>query len=156
LTGWRRVDRESIPESARPSWEIIEGGLHARGGPGAMEYTSRQFGDFVLQLDVRTKVRHANGGVFFRSIAGDFMNGYEAQVYHRAMNGDPSRPARYSTGAIDDHQLARLLASRDGEFATMTIMARGPHFATWVNGVLAWDGRRLVGDAMGQRLEFDR
>jgi dihydroorotase len=28
--------------------------------------------------------------------------------------------------------------------------------STWVNGVLAWDGRQLVGDAMGQRLEFDR
>ncbi|HEU0307581.1 MAG TPA: dihydroorotase [Lysobacter sp.] len=28
--------------------------------------------------------------------------------------------------------------------------------STWVNGVLAWDGRQLVGDAQGQRLEFDR
>jgi dihydroorotase len=28
--------------------------------------------------------------------------------------------------------------------------------STWVNGVLAWDGRQLIGDAMGQRLEFDR
>lgn len=28
--------------------------------------------------------------------------------------------------------------------------------STWVNGVLAWDGRRLVGDATGQRLVFDR
>ncbi|MFC5578371.1 dihydroorotase [Lysobacter niabensis] len=28
--------------------------------------------------------------------------------------------------------------------------------STWVNGVLAWDGRQLVGNAMGQRLEFDR
>jgi dihydroorotase len=28
--------------------------------------------------------------------------------------------------------------------------------STWVNGILAWDGRQLVGDAMGQRLEFNR
>lgn len=28
--------------------------------------------------------------------------------------------------------------------------------STWVNGVLAWDGRQLAGDATGQRLEFDR
>jgi dihydroorotase len=28
--------------------------------------------------------------------------------------------------------------------------------STWVNGVLAWNGRQLVGNAMGQRLEFDR
>ena len=28
--------------------------------------------------------------------------------------------------------------------------------ATWVNGVLAWDGSALVGDPAGQRLQFDR
>jgi dihydroorotase len=28
--------------------------------------------------------------------------------------------------------------------------------ATWVNGVLAWDGERLVGNANGRRLEFSR
>jgi hypothetical protein len=67
------------------------------------------------------------------------MNGYEAQVYHRAMNGDPARPARYSTGALDDHQLARSLPSRDGQWSAMTIAARGPHLATWVNGVALTD-----------------
>lgn len=28
--------------------------------------------------------------------------------------------------------------------------------STWVNGVLAWDGRQLVGEPRGQRLAFDR
>ena len=28
--------------------------------------------------------------------------------------------------------------------------------ATWVNGVLAWDGSALVGEPAGQRLRFDR
>ncbi|GHB96277.1 dihydroorotase [Thermomonas carbonis] len=28
--------------------------------------------------------------------------------------------------------------------------------ATWVNGVLGWDGERLVGTPQGQRLQFDR
>ena len=28
--------------------------------------------------------------------------------------------------------------------------------STWVNGVLAWDGERLVGSPQGQRLQFDR
>jgi dihydroorotase len=28
--------------------------------------------------------------------------------------------------------------------------------STWVNGQLAWDGRAIVGDPQGQRLEFDR
>jgi hypothetical protein len=99
-----------------------------------MEYHARQFGDLVLQLDIRTRIRHANGGVFFRSIPGDFMNGYEAQIYNRAENGDPSCPAHYSTGAIDDRQSARRLISRDHQFFKMTIIATGPHIATWING----------------------
>jgi dihydroorotase len=28
--------------------------------------------------------------------------------------------------------------------------------ATWVNGQLAWDGQRIVGEPQGQRMEFDR
>jgi dihydroorotase len=28
--------------------------------------------------------------------------------------------------------------------------------STWVNGVLAWDGAKLVGTPNGQRLRFDR
>jgi dihydroorotase len=28
--------------------------------------------------------------------------------------------------------------------------------STWVNGVLAWNGRNLVGSPQGQRLTFDR
>jgi hypothetical protein len=67
----------------------------------------------VLQPDVRTRVRHANGGVFFRCQPGLFMMSYEAQVYNRGESSDPSRPARYSTGAIDDRRMARRLVSRD-------------------------------------------
>jgi dihydroorotase len=28
--------------------------------------------------------------------------------------------------------------------------------STWVNGVLSWNGTRLLGDPVGQRLEFAR
>ena len=45
-----------------------------------------------------------------------------------------AQPAQYSTGAIDDRQLARRLVSRDLEPFTMTVIAIGPHIATWVNG----------------------
>jgi enamine deaminase RidA (YjgF/YER057c/UK114 family) len=134
LDGWQRIDRAQIPEEKRPKWTVADGTLQAVGGPGAMEYHARQFGDLVLQLDIRTRIRHANGGVFFRSIPGDFMNGYEAQIYNRAENGDPSCPAHYSTGAIDDRQSARRLISRDHQFFKMTIIATGPHIATWING----------------------
>jgi hypothetical protein len=114
---------------------VIDGTVQVVGGPGCLEYTERPFDNLVLQLQVRTRLRHANGGVFFRAIPGDFLNGYEAQVYNKAEDGDPSRPSVWSTGSIDDRQLARRLPSRDREFFSYTIIAQGPHIATWVNGM---------------------
>ena len=55
------------------------------------------------------------------------MNGYEAQVFNACYDGDPAKPARWSTGAIDDRQMARRLVSRDGQTFTMTVIADGPN-----------------------------
>jgi Domain of Unknown Function (DUF1080) len=139
LDGWKRVDRPSIPEERRPVWKVEKGVIVATGGPGAIEYQGARFGDMVLQIDIRTRSRHANGGVFLRAIPGDFMNGYEAQVYNRCVDGDPSKPALWATGAIDDRQNARRLVSRDFEPYRMTVLACGPHLATWINGYQATD-----------------
>lgn len=146
LDGWKRIDRATIPEDRRPVWKVEKGVIVATGGPGAIEYTGGKFGDLVLQIDVRTRSRHANGGVFFRAIPGDFMNGYEAQVYNRCADGDPAKPAVWATGGIDDRQNARRLVSRDFETYRMTLIARGPHLATWINGyqVTDWTDTRAA------------
>jgi enamine deaminase RidA (YjgF/YER057c/UK114 family) len=144
MTGWKRIDHVGIAENRRPTWQVEDGSLRARGGPGCVEFVGASndaqavggalFGDMIMQLDVRTRVRHANGGVFFRAIPGDFMNGYEAQVFNRSEGGDPNRPARWCTGGIDDRQNARRMVSRDGHFFKMTIIASQAHIATWING----------------------
>jgi enamine deaminase RidA (YjgF/YER057c/UK114 family) len=156
LSGWKRIDHPSLPAERRPTWSVQDGLLRAVGGPGALESLT-SFGDGVLQIEARMNWRYANGGVFFRAIPADFMNGYEAQLYNRCINADPSRPFTWATGAIDDRQNARRLASRDGEFFVMTIVADGPHIATWVNGhqTVAWtDARPPHANArQGKRVE---
>lgn len=174
LEGWKRIDHQDVARERRPHWSFENGKIDASGGPGALEFTGGVFRDFLMQIDVRTNIRHANGGVFFRAIPGDFMNGYEAQIYNRGLDGNAARPARYSTGALDDHQLARRLVSRDGRRFTMTVLAHGPHIATWVCGAQMTDwfderpaddnprkGRRTTAGAIqlqahdpGTRLEF--
>jgi hypothetical protein len=138
LTGWRAVKHPQLPEEKQAKWGIEDGVLHAVGGPGAVELDGR-YGDVVLQVEARMRANLANGGVFFRSIPADFMNGYEAQLFNGCYDEDPGKPARYSTGAIDDRQLARRLVSRDLEPLTMTVIAVGPHIATWVNGFQTTD-----------------
>jgi hypothetical protein len=141
--GWKRIDHPRLPRPRRAEWKMDGGILRARGGPGALEYAGK-FGDLVLQVEARSRARHANGGVFFRSVPGDFMNGYEAQIYSRCEGDDPSRPARYATGGLDDRQNARRLVSRDFSSFVMTVIADGPRLATWVNGhqVTSWTDMR--------------
>jgi WD40 repeat protein len=139
LQGWKRIDRQALPEERRPRWRVEKEAIVATGGPGALEYEKEKFGNFILQIDVKTRSRHANGGVFFRSIPGDFMNGYEAQVYNRCVEGDPSKPVQWATGGIDDRQNARRLISRDFIPYRMTVTAQGPHLATWINGYQVTD-----------------
>jgi len=140
-TKWKPIHHAKLPKERQASWTIKDGILTTIGGPGCLEYQDRPFADFILQLEVRTKLRHTNGGVFFRSMPGSFMNGYEAQIYSRCHDGDTSKPWTWATGAIDDRQNARRLASRDGEWFHYTIVASGDRLATWVNGLQTVDWR---------------
>lgn len=153
LAGWTSVRHPRLPDERQTKWSVENGAIRGVGGPGALEHKER-YGDLVLQLEVRTRARLVNGGVFFRSVPGQFMNGYEAQVFNACYDNDPARPARYSTGAIDDRQLARRLVSRDLEPFTMTIVAAGPHIATWVNGcqMTDWTDTRETHDNPRQGL----
>jgi enamine deaminase RidA (YjgF/YER057c/UK114 family) len=157
LTGWQAIGRKGPIEAKDSFWNVQEKVPRAVGGPGAIEYTGRQFGDAVIQLDVRTRAVHSNGGLFFRAIPGDFMNGYEAQLHNRCLEDDPAKPFRYCTGGIDDRQDARRQVARDFVTFRMTVIATGPHIATWVNGyqTVAWTDDRQPHDnpREGQRLK---
>jgi hypothetical protein len=151
----------TLPRDRLANWQPIERdgrvvGFHATGGPGCLELPGL-YGDFVLQVDVTCRKPLTNAGVFFRSRPGDFLNGYEAQVFNGCIDGDPAKPALYATGAIDDRQNARRLVSRDGEPFTMTVAARGPHIATWVNGIQVtdWVDDRPASDNPRQGLRLE-
>ncbi|MCI0457130.1 MAG: DUF1080 domain-containing protein [Gemmataceae bacterium] len=134
LSGWKRIDHPRLPKERQATWKIEGGALRAVGGPGALEYEGKLYGNVVLQVEVKTHARFANGGLFFRSIPGQFLNGYEAQIHNRCEGRDPGKPSLWATGGIDDRQNARRLVSRDGVPFVMTVIAHGPHLATWVNG----------------------
>ena len=142
-TDWTVIPHPSLPKDRQANWSPVESGgnvvgLRAVGGPGCVELPGL-YGDFLLQLDVTCHAPGANAGVFFRSRPGDFLNGYEAQIFNATVYGNPPRQVRYFTGAIDDRRGARRLVSRDGEPFTLTIVAAGPRLATWVNGVRVTD-----------------
>jgi hypothetical protein len=110
-----------------------EGVLHAKGGKSQLESTTK-FGDFTLQLTARANSQRNNSGLFFRSIPGEVMNGYECQLQNCYGKDDKPNPVDCGTGGICRRAIARKLVAKDGEWFHLTLVANGPHMAAWVNG----------------------
>ena len=115
-----------------------EGLLRVTGGRGQLESTE-SFDDFVLLAEAKTASDRLNSGIFFRCIPGETMNGYECQINHETIDGDPLLPADCGTGGIFRRHDARIVAAEDGEWFTMMLIANGPRIAAWVNGLQVTD-----------------
>jgi hypothetical protein len=159
LTGWKMF--KGNPRQEKSKWAVSkEGWLNLKDGPGDLQ-TEKLYDDFVLQLECKSNGKHLNSGVFFRAIPGKYQQGYEAQI-HNNFTADPPRKYQveeydpkthkplgkkvvqsaavdYGTGAIYRRVPARKGIAKDGEWFTMTVVARGRHIATWVNGVQVVD-----------------
>jgi hypothetical protein len=139
LKGWRPIQNSNRAALARPIWTMRGNALRVEGGPASLEFEGEMFGDVAVQADVRTRSVHSNGGLFFRCVPGEFIQGYEAQIHNRCIDNNPAHPFRYCTGGIDDRQDARRLVSRDFETFRLTVVAVGRQVSTWVNGVQVTD-----------------
>ncbi len=139
LTGWK------VPGESKSTFSVTpEGWLNVKGGRGALE-SEGLYGDFVLQLDVKVNGKGLNSGVFFRSIPGQVMNGYECQIHNVFQGEDRTQPVDCGTGGIFRRQNARKVVADDFQWFTLTIHADGKHLATWVNGYQTadWTDQRL-------------
>jgi hypothetical protein len=164
LTGWK-----VFPGKKSKFTVTKEGWLNVKDGPGDLQ-TEKLFDDFVLQLECLSNGKHLNSGIFFRCIPGQYQNGYECQIRNQFTPNptqtytieeyDPkthrltgkkkvkSPAIDYGTGAIYRRMPARSAVAKDGEWFTLTVVARGRHFATWVNGMpqVDWTDNRPAAD----------
>ena len=142
LTGWERRGRVPSPSKPGATWTVSNGAIHVLGGPEALEYApsngAHLFNDFIAQLVVCTKREGANGGVFLRNEPGRTMMGYEIQL-HNTWYDPGGNKHGYTTGGIDDRKQARAAVAVDHVPFRLTIVALGPHLATWVNGYQTTD-----------------
>ncbi len=151
LTAWNLDRRQQSVFSVTPNQE-----LNISNGPGQIE-SKQQFGDFVFSMRCQTQAEGLNSGVFFRSIPGELMNGYESQIQNQFKNQDRTDPVDCGTGGIFRRVNARRVNANDQEWFAKTIMATGPHVAVWVNGyqVTDWTDQRAPdpNPRRGRRLE---
>jgi hypothetical protein len=137
LSGWKRYTGGE--KQAKSIFSITpEGWLNVTNGPGDLQ-TVRQWKDFVFQGECLSNGEHLNSGIFFRCRPGEYQNGYEMQIRNQWQGDDRTKPVDFGTGAIYRRQPARKVVSSDHEWFTMTLVADGNHFATWVNGYQVTD-----------------
>ncbi len=140
LSGWQKVN--SPDKKTVPVWSVQKKTIHVEGGPGQLEIAG-PYGDFVLQLEVRTNPKdanhHPNSGVFFRGDPNAFWTGYESQIRNEFKNQDRTQPVDFGTGGIYHFQPTRRVIPNDGEYFSKTIIASGRHMAVWVNGIQVSD-----------------
>jgi len=128
LAGWKAVEGTQATCSV-----TREGWLSVRNGRGDLQ-TTDAFGDFVLQMEIISNGQHLNSGVFFRANPGGFWSGYEIQIRNQWNGDNRADPIDFGTGGIYNRQPARRVVSNDREWFTLTLVARGAHISTWVNG----------------------
>lgn len=129
---------KNYPEMPGKFSATEDGWLHVEGGKTQLE-SKESYDDFVLLAEYKLDDAKINSGIFFRSIPGDVMMGYECQVSNEMIDNNPLAPRDCGAGGIFRRQDARIVAGEPGQWATIVLVARGPKFAGWVNGLQVSD-----------------
>ena len=153
LTGWREVP------GSKSQFTVEDGVIRSRNGLGFIE-TEKQYGDFILQADVKTHAKELNSGIFFRTEKGTEKansNGYELQIHNGFKEGGRNKPNNAGTGSIFRRTVARRIVANDGDWCTLTLIAFEAEFGIWVDGyqTTSWKDRRKqnANPRKGLRLE---
>lgn len=133
LEGWKKIEGGE--------WSVENGVLIGRNGrnwstnpekTGSWLSTEKPYGDFRLELQFMINER-GNSGVFFRSAheKNPAFTGYELQIF-----GAPNRPpSKGGPGSIYDVIApTKNLIRPDGQWNTLTLVARGPRVVVETNG----------------------
>ena len=140
LNGWKTVGGKA-PYS-------IEGdaivGRMTKGTPNSFLITEKEYGDFILELDVKLEGSQTNSGIQTRSHLDPKANDGRGKVYGRQVEIDPS--SRAWTGGIYDEARRGWLypldlnenakkAYKAEEYNHIRIEAMGDELRTWINDI---------------------
>ncbi|TYP91057.1 uncharacterized protein DUF1080 [Sphingobacterium allocomposti] len=140
LQGWKAVGGEA-------PYTIEDGAIVGRmtkGTPNSFLITEEEYGDFILELDIKLEGDQTNSGIQTRSHLDPNANRGRGRVYGRQVEVDPS--ARAWTGGIYDEARRGWLypldlneqaktAYKPEAFNRVRIEAIGDELKTWINGV---------------------
>lgn len=140
LQGWKTVG--GLAPYAIEGGAIV--GTMTKGTPNSFLITEKEYGDFILELDIKLEGDQTNSGIQTRSHLDAAANNGRGRVYGRQVEIDPS--ARAWSGGIYDEARRNWLypldlnekaktAYKAEEFNHVRIEAIGDELRTWINGV---------------------
>ena len=133
-SSWEDDWASTAKEGVEFKVESTDAGLRLNGGLGQVQ-SKADFGDFILQASYQIAKPEVNSGIFFRCVRDAMLDGYECQVNHAIKDNDPLQPADAGAGGIFRRAPARVVVGDGSKPTYITLLAQGPQFATWVNGI---------------------
>jgi hypothetical protein len=142
LKGWKQL-------GGAADYQVKDGaivGSSKPGVPNSFLVTEKNYGDFILEFDVRQDVGPTNSGVQFRSLSTpDFENGrvhgYQTDIdpSPRAWSGQIYEEAKRGWFSTGETNPASKSLYKFGEWNHYRVEAIGPRLRVWVNGGAAAD-----------------
>jgi len=145
LNGWKKI-------TGSADYKIEDGaivGITVPNSPNTFLVTDKEYGDFVLELEVKIEDTTSNSGIQFRSHYDPQMNdghGGKGRVYGYQYELDPSS-RRWTGGVYDEARRdwlyplslnpAAQSAFKTGEYNKVRVECIGNNIRTWVNGTAA-------------------
>jgi hypothetical protein len=140
FTGWKKV-------AGTADFEVRDGaivGTSVAGSANTFLVTEKEYGDFILELDLKIDDTSSNSGVQTRSHFNATANGGNGQVYGRQVEVDPT--SRNWTGGIYDEARRQWLyplelnpaartAFKLGQFNHFRIECIGNETKTFINNI---------------------
>jgi len=140
LAGWKKLQGTAV-------YTVEDGvmvGTTVLNSPNTFLVTEKEYGDFILELDVMIEDTANNSGIQTRSHFGNPDQNGQSKVYGRQLEIDPS--ARKWTGGIYDESRRQWLyplslntkaqdAFKSGQYNHFRIECIGDEMKTWVNDV---------------------
>ena len=140
LTGWKRL-------AGTANFSVEDGvivGTTVKGSPNTFLATEKEYGDFVLELDVKLESQKGNSGVQTRSHYDAASKNGNGLVYGRQVEVDPS-DRKWSGGIYDEGRRKWLYpltlnpaaqnAYKADDFNHIKVECIGNQMKTWFNGV---------------------
>lgn len=140
LAGWKSVGGDA-PYSVEDGMIV---GVMTKGTPNSFLITEKEYGDFILEVDVKLEGTETNSGIQTRSHLDLKANNGKGRVYGRQVEIDPT-PRAWTGGIYDEARRGWLYtldlneraksAFKAGEFNRIRIEAIGNETRTWVNDI---------------------